>query len=97
MKIALEFTYHTDIISVPDDIGKNIKKYQLKFDKWLYDKDINHGNWIVKNGKKFAVSFDTKTFVDYLNNVHLCNMSEKAIIIQENAQQIAKDVPALFF
>lgn len=29
MKIALEFTYYTDIISVPDDIGKNIKNISL--------------------------------------------------------------------
>ena len=54
--IALEFTYHTDIILVPNEIGAKIKKYQNLFDTWLYNKDNNHDNWILKHGQKYAVA-----------------------------------------
>ena len=38
--IALEFTFYTDVIEVPDNIAKNIRKNQSKFDEWLCDKSI---------------------------------------------------------
>ncbi len=97
MNIALEFTYHTDIISVPNEIGIKIKKYQREFDKWLYNKDNNHGYWIIKDGKKLGVSFDTETFVNYLNKFCLNNNNEKAKITQKNATEISPKIPILFF
>ncbi len=96
MKIALEFTYHTDIINVPEYIGINIRKYQRKFDKWLYDKDNDHGHWVLIDGKKKAVSFDTSVFVDYLNTYCLCD-DEKVKIITENAETIPNDIKTIFF
>lgn len=97
MNIALEFTYYTDIIFVPDEIGKKISKYQQKFDKWLYNKDNDHGHWIIKNGRKAAVSFDTDTFIDYLNMFWLNDSAEKAIIVEKNAATIPTEIPTLFF
>lgn len=97
MNIALEFTYHTDIISVPNEVGMKISKYQQKFDKWLYNKENNHGNWIIKNGRKVAVSFDTETFVDYLNMFCLNDSDEKAFIVEENATKIPAKISTLFF
>lgn len=38
--IALEFTFHTDVIEVPDNIAKSIRKIQSKFDEWFYDKSM---------------------------------------------------------
>jgi len=97
MNIALEFTYQTDIISVPDEIGNRINKYQQNFDKWLYNKENNHGNWIIKNGRKVAVSFDTQTFVDYLNKFCLNDSNEKAFVVEKNATVIPTKIPTLFF
>ena len=97
MNIALEFTYQTDIIFVPDEIGNKISKYQQKFDKWLYNKDNDHGNWIIKNGRKVAVSFDTDTFIDYLNMFCLNDSDEKAFIVEKNATTIPTKIPTLFF
>ena len=97
MKIALQFTYHADIISVPEEIGIKINKYQQKFDKWLYDKENDHGHWVFINGRKAAASFDTTTFVDYLNEVYLYDSDEKAIIVQENVKEIPSEIPTLFF
>ena len=42
MLVNLVFDYYTDVINVPDKIGTQIKKYQRKCDKWLYNKDNNH-------------------------------------------------------
>lgn len=97
MKIAVEFTYHTDIISVPEEIGRKIKQYQKMFDKWLYNKANNHGNWVIINNRKVAVSFDTKSFVDYINSVHLSNCKEKAYIVEDSAQNVPSGIPTLFF
>lgn len=97
LKVALEFTYHTDIIMIPDEIGTKIKKYQNLFDKWIYDKSNNHGHWIYQGKQKMAVSFDTNTFVEYLNEVHLKDKMEKAIIYKECAEHIAEDIPHIYF
>ncbi len=97
MNIALEFTYHTDIISVPDEVGMSIRKHYLKFHKWLYNKDNDHGNWIIKNGRKYAVSFDTGTFIDYINTFCLNDSQEKAYMVKENATEIPAEMPLLFF
>ena len=51
-KIALKFTYHADLIIVPDRIFQNIHEIRLKFDKWLYDKSNDHGHWVYIDGKK---------------------------------------------
>lgn len=96
-KIAIEFTYHVDMIVVPDDVAENIKKIQRRFDKWLYDKSINHGCWIIKNGKKMGVSFDTSDFVNYINTYILNNNVLKARIIQTNLKIAPDNIPVLFF
>lgn len=88
MYIALQYTYYVDIIYVPTLLGKNIKKIQNLFDKWLYDKTNNHGNWIIKNGKKIAVSFDTTTFIHYINTYHLMDNDEKAYLVDKELQSI---------
>lgn len=44
-----------------------------------------------------AVSFDTNTFVGYLNEVHLKDKTEKAIIYKECAEHIAEDIPHIYF
>lgn len=96
-KIALKFTYYTDLIMVPDSVSQNIHEIRLKFDKWLYDKSNNHDYWVYIEGKKKAVSFDTIAFVHYLNDVYLPHSKEKASVFQEKVESISSGVPVLFF
>ncbi len=95
-KIALKFTYHTDIIAVPDNIAKEIKEYQNLFDKWIYDKSIDHCLWLIKNGEKWGVSFDTYTFVDYLNLYHIKDNKERAVVLEEDVIP-PKGIKLLYF
>lgn len=97
MLIALQYTYYVDIIYVPAMLGKRIKKIQNLFDKWLYDKTNNHGHWIIKNGKKVAVSFDTDTFIYYINNYYLVDNDEKAYLLGKEQQIIPDTCDATLF
>lgn len=96
-KIAVEFTFDTDIIEVPDDIAMRIKTYQKMFDKWLYDKNIDHDYWGVVNGKKSYVAFDTEAFVKYLNEYHLFERKEKAKILEKSVDNIPNGVTTIWF
>jgi hypothetical protein len=96
-KIALSFEDDTDIISVPDEIALNIKKHQHAFDKWIYNKDIDHEYWVKIDGRKMAVSFDTDAFVKYLNDFPLKSSEEKASVLEYNVESFDKDIPKLYF
>ena len=96
-KIALSFTYYTDIIEMTDEIAKHIKKYQNAFDKWLYDKNNEHGLWVYINGKKKAVSFDSSDFVNYLNTYIIRDNNMKVRIVQSGLEKTPSDIPVLFF
>ena len=97
MKIALRFTYDTDIIKVPKEYGTDAKKLQDQFDKWLYDKNNDHGFWISKKGKYSGVTFNSDSFVDYLNNHVREEGWEKVTFIERKAQVIPKDIKVLYF
>lgn len=97
MHIALQYTYFVDIIYVPTMLGNKIKKIQNQFDKWLYDKTNNHGHWIIKDGKKVAVSFDTDTFIHYINTYHLIDNNEKAYLVEKEQQTIPNSCDATLF
>lgn len=97
MYIALQHTYFVDIIYVPAVLGEKIKKIQNLFDKWLYDKNNDHGHWIIKNGKKVAVSFDTDTFIQYINTYHLVDNNEKAYLVDKERQTIPDTCDATLF
>ncbi len=100
MRIAVEFAFETHIISVPDEIGGEIKKYQNKFDKWLYDKSNDHGYWVIINGRKTAVSFDIQAFVDYLNTAYLHSCEDRAMVIEtfENgSENIPSEMTKIYF
>lgn len=85
-EIILKFEYHSDLIAVPNNIEKNIKKIRKQFDKWLYDKSNDHGYWIYINGQKKAVSYGTEAFVRYINEHHLAENEEKAYVIDSELQ-----------
>ena len=96
-KIVVKFTYDADIIQVPGEIARNIRKYQREFDKWLYDKENDHGYWVMANGQRRGVAFDTQAFVDYLNAYPLQESDEKAVLAEQRIAQIPEGLPILYF
>lgn len=52
MLVVVSFTYDSDLAYVPDSSVYKPKKLQQLFDKWLYDKTIDHEYWVYKDGKK---------------------------------------------
>ena len=96
-EIALHFTYDYTIIGVPNNIARSIQQIRKHFDKWLYDRTNDHGYWIVKNGKKVAVSFGADTFVDYINQHHLANNAEKAYIVERELQSVPNNCAVTLF
>ncbi len=95
--IAVESTFHTDIIEVPDHIAQSITKVQHKFDNWLYDKSNDHGCWSMIGGQKRAVSFDTSDFVNYINQYLLSDEACKAAIVQEHLSAPPDGMTSIFF
>lgn len=93
--VAIAFTFYTDIIQVPDHIADNIKVVQHRFDQWLYDKSNDHGCWIVQDGKKLAVSFDTSDFVNYIRQYE--RQGKQAKIIQEGLDAPPDGMPSIWF
>jgi len=97
MNIALQHTYHVDVIYVPDALGIKIKKIQDRFDKWLFDKTNDHGHWIIIDGRKRAVSFGTDTFIQYINTYHLADSDDKAYLVDKDLLTIPDTCDATLF
>lgn len=98
MLVNLVFDYYTDIINVPDSIVNQIKKYQNKCDKWLYNKLNNHEFWIKdENGKKLGVGICSEAFVYWLNEFVLKNNDKKAVIVKRDLEKYDSSLPTLFY
>ncbi len=82
---------------MPDYIANDIKKYVKMFDKWLLDKDNNHGYWIKRNGQNFMVSFDVDAFVLYLNEYVVKEKKDKVYILEEKSAATVKDDDILIY
>lgn len=96
-KIVLRFTYDCDIIAVPKYIATDIIKIRRQFDKWLYDKENDHGYWVFVGGKKRAVSFNSYAFIEYLNKFHISDKKDKAFIVEEKITNVPTDIVILDF
>ena len=94
-KIAVEFTYDTYIIEVPESVADHIRKCQRAFDKWLYDKENDHGLWVIVNGKKMAVSFGCEDFVAFLNTT--ITPENPVCKILGTTKKSHDDLPTIYF
>ena len=81
-KVIVQFTYDVYTIEVPNQVAKSIRRHQEAFDKWLYDKNNDHGLWQIINGEKQAVAFGIEHFVAYLNDNVLRDCPEKVKIVK---------------
>lgn len=98
MLINVVFDYYADIISVPDNIGKDIKKYQNQCDKWLFNKSNNHKFWEKdSSGKKLGVGICSEALVYWLNEFVPKDSDEKAAIVQKSVKEKDKSLPAIYY
>lgn len=97
MKVVLKFCINADIIDCPNDIIKNLGKYQLDFFDWLFDENINHSYWMYEDGKKEGCCYRSDAFVEWLNSFILAERDEKAIVLEVEKNVYPKDAPCLNF
>ena len=73
------------LLSVPEQIAADIKRYQSEFDQWLYDPENDHGYWETVNedfGHFRAVKYDAfEAFPRWLNEYVLKDSEEKAVCL----------------
>ena len=96
-KIYVKVMYTLSDVMVPDYIANNIKKYTKMFDKWLLDKDNNHGYWVKRNGRNFGVRFDVNAFVLYLNEYVVKEKKDKVYILEEDSAATVQDDDILIY
>lgn len=101
MLVIVSFTYYSDLVYIPDSSNYTPKKLQTLFDKWLYNKEIDHEYWIYRDGRKYGVSFDIHAFIKWLNENIFADSDDKAKIkvriTKKNASQIPKGLEELYF
>ena len=73
------------LLSVPEQIAKDIGRYRAEFDKWLYDPENDHGYWETVDaefGRFRAVKYDGyEAFPRWLNDYVLKDSEEKAVCL----------------
>ncbi len=100
MLVNVVFTFRFDLVDVPKDIAKDLKKHQLQCDKWLFNKKNNHEFWIERgSNKKYAVNTCSEAFVYYLNTFVLNNSKEKATIVEKSKPNkiLDESIPTIFY
>ncbi len=95
--IALRFEYEEYYIEVPEDIYNNIKKIRKEFDKWLYDKNNDHGYWVKVNGVKKGVSYDESAFIDFINERYIKKGDARVRIIEKDEIPDSCDITTELF
>ena len=100
MLVNVVFTFNYDVVDVPKDIAKDLKKYQLQCDKWLFNKKNNHEFWIERgSNKKYAVNTCSEAFVYYLNTFVLSNTSGLASIVEsdKDLDLLDESMPTIYY
>lgn len=97
MLIVVSFTYDSDLVYIPDSSIYKPKKLQQLFDKWLYDKTIDHEYWIYKDGKKYGVSYDIDAFIKWLNEYIFSKSDDKVKVIEKCISNIPAEFERLYF
>lgn len=85
------------LIYFPDSSGYTPKKLQRLFDKWLFDKTIDHECWVYRDGKKYGVSYDKDDFIKWLNENIFADSDDKAKVVEENLSTFPPELPILFY
>lgn len=98
MLVNIVFDYYADIVSVPDSIGINIKKYQNQCDKWLFNKLNEHEFWEKDDfGNKLGVGVCSESFIYWLNEFVLKDSKEKAYIVRKSINNYDESFPTIYY
>ena len=98
MLVNLIFDLYADVIFVPDDIGENLKKYQRKYDKWLFG--CENQFWVKdETGRKLGVHVTAEGFLYWLNEFVLKDSDEKAYLIEgnKNIDEVNKSLHTIYY
>lgn len=90
MIVKIEFDYEndTEYIRCTAKVGRNIRKLQRQFDKWIYDRNNKHPYWelahIDEEGNEiYGVCFDAEAFVYWLNHVKYVKRKKVARLVEK--------------
>ncbi|MEI2368907.1 hypothetical protein [Niallia circulans] len=90
MIVKIEFDYEndTEYIRCTAKVGRNIRKLQRQFDKWIYDRNNKHPYWelahIDEEGYEiYGVCFDAEAFVYWLNHVKYVKRKKVARLVEK--------------
>ena len=98
MLINIVFDYYVDTISVPENIGINISKYQNECDLWLFNELNDHDFWEKdSSGEKLGVGICSEAFIYWLNTYIIKDSNEKAYIVQKGISEYDESLPTLFY
>lgn len=97
MLVVVSFTYDSDLVYIPDSSLYKPKKMQNLFDKWLYDKTIDHEYWIYKDGRKYGVSYDIDAFIKWLNENIFSDSDVKVKVVERNISDIPPELERIYF
>lgn len=81
-KVLLNWTYESDLIECPNYISNNLQEYQMRFDKWLSDKNNYHGYWTKDCEANDGLCFGSDAFVDWLNEYIIKDVETKVIFLK---------------
>ncbi|WP_169800511.1 hypothetical protein [Metabacillus fastidiosus] len=92
MIVKLEFMYESDseYMSCPAKVGRNVRKLQRQFDKWIYDRNNKHPYWVIadedeEGNEIYGVCFNAEAFVYWLNDVKFVKRKKIAKLIDKPA------------
>ena len=84
-----------DLAEISDMDICNLQALQEAFFKWLFDKSIEHGYWVLKEGKKAGCSYDSDAFINWINEMH--PGTKEARVVERHVKETGKGMPVLYF
>ena len=72
VKVGFEYENDIEYMICPAKVGRNIKRLQKDFFKWLYNRENNHPYWFEEEEDGnviYGVSYRTDAFIYWLNKV----------------------------
>ena len=88
---------YMDLIWIPECIISNIDFIQKEFLKWMFNKEINHKYWVVKDNCKLYCVYGTDDFVEYINMNEIIYTDEKARVLEYDCSVSKKVKKIIYF
>jgi len=89
MIVTIDYGYETDAeyIRCSARVGRNIRKLQRQFDKWIYNRNNKHPYWVVAHidedgNEHYGVCCITEAFFYWLNHIKCAKRKQVARLIE---------------